>query len=172
MASIAGRGAQVRLDGDDQAAARGALAATLDGNTEAKRVLEFSGLAADGSTPDGSTLTGLAAEDEVLAGGGSSASPIIILERVMAETLTTAAIVAAATAVAVQAASNQRKTLSVINTGANTAYFGWSSAVNAATGWPLYSGGGGYTWALGEAPPGAFYVFSTAGTAVVVKQGT
>lgn len=171
MASVAGRGAQVRLDGDDQAAARGALAGTLAENVEAKRLLEFSGIAPDGSTPDGSTTTGLPAEDEILGAVGDL-SPIIILGRVMAETLATITVVAAATAVVAQAASNQRKTLGLVNTGAADAYFGWSSAVNAATGWPLYASGGGYTWGLGEAPPGAVYVFSPAGTTVVAKQGT
>lgn len=71
MASPAGRGAQVRLDGDAQAAARGALGMRLQQTLEAKRVLEFTGAASDGQTPDGSTRTGIAAEDEVLAPGGA-----------------------------------------------------------------------------------------------------
>ena len=70
MASPAGRGAQVRLDGDAQKAARGALGQPLIPTLEAKRVLEFTGIAADGTAPDGSTRTGAAAEDEVLAPGG------------------------------------------------------------------------------------------------------
>lgn len=69
MASVAGRGAQVRLDGADQAAARGALASTLDGNVEAKRVLEFTGVFPDGSTPDGSSLDGDPAQDNLLFQG-------------------------------------------------------------------------------------------------------
>lgn len=70
MASPAGRGAQVRLDGEAQAAARGAVFPTLAQTLEAKRLLEYAGAVGDGSTRDGSTLTGIAAEDEVLAPGG------------------------------------------------------------------------------------------------------
>jgi hypothetical protein len=171
MASPAGRGAQVRLDGDAQAAARGALGTTLAATIEAKRVLEYTGAVADGTTLDGSTRTGDAAEDELLGPAGTTA-PVVILERVMAETLTATTIVAGAAAAVVQAASNSRKTLGLINTGANDAWFGWSSAVNASTGWPLYANGGGYGWALGEAPTGALYVYSTSGTTIIAKQGT
>lgn len=70
MASPAGRGAQVRLDGDAQKAARGGLGGTLIATLEAKRLLEYTGAASDGATLDGSTRTGVAAEDEVLAPGG------------------------------------------------------------------------------------------------------
>lgn len=72
MASPAGRGAQVRLDGDAQAAARGGLGTPLAQTMEAKRVLEYTGAVADGTTRDGSTKTGTAAEDEVLAPAGAS----------------------------------------------------------------------------------------------------
>lgn len=74
MASPAGRGAQVRLDGDAQAAARGALGQTLIATQEVKRVLEYTGAVADGSTRDGSTRTGAAADDEVLTPGGTAAA--------------------------------------------------------------------------------------------------
>ncbi len=57
-ATATGRGAQVVLDGDAQAAARGAYATTMRGNAAAKVALELAGIYADGSTPDGSTLTG------------------------------------------------------------------------------------------------------------------
>jgi len=70
MSSPAGRGAQVRLDGAAQAAARGALSLSLAQTQEAKRQLEYAGAFADGTTLDGSTLTGIAAEDEVLTPGG------------------------------------------------------------------------------------------------------
>lgn len=69
MPSPPGRGAQVRLDGTAQAAARGALGLPLAATIEAKRVLEFTGAAADGTTRDGSTHTGAAAADEVLTPG-------------------------------------------------------------------------------------------------------
>lgn len=70
MASPAGRGAQVRLEGTAQAAARGAVARDMDANVIAKRALEAAGTVPDGSSVDGSTRTGIAAEDEVLAPGG------------------------------------------------------------------------------------------------------
>jgi len=70
MASLGGRGAQVRLDGEQQRAARGGLAGTLPDNVERKRLLEFAGAVSDGTTPDGSARSGIAAEDEVLAPSG------------------------------------------------------------------------------------------------------
>jgi lysophospholipase L1-like esterase len=69
MAVNAGRGAQVRLDGEAQALARGARGAGVADNSKRKADLERAGLYADGYTPDGSTITGLAAEDEVLTPG-------------------------------------------------------------------------------------------------------
>jgi hypothetical protein len=59
----------------------------------------------------------------------------------------------------------------LINPGAGDAFFGFASTVTAANGWPLYASGGGFTWALGEAPAGAIYVFSTAGTTIIAKEG-
>jgi hypothetical protein len=70
MASTPGRGAQVRIDGDAQKAARGVLSPSVEGNRDLKRALEAAGTVADGSTIDGSTQTGVAAEEEVLAPGG------------------------------------------------------------------------------------------------------
>jgi hypothetical protein len=70
MPSPAGRGAQVRLDGTAQAAARGGLGLPLLETSEAKRALELTGVSSDGATRDGSTRNGTAAEDEVLAPGG------------------------------------------------------------------------------------------------------
>lgn len=93
------------------------------------------------------------------------------------ETLTATAIVAGAAAVPVIAANANRKTLDLINTGTGTIYFGITSAVNASTGWPMAPAGsandqgGSYQWSLGHAPPGALYVFSTAGSTVIVKEG-
>lgn len=60
----------MRLEGTAQAAARGALSRVYEDNTLAKRALEVNGTIGDGNTPDGSTRTGTAAEDEVLAPGG------------------------------------------------------------------------------------------------------
>ena len=70
MTSRLGRGAQVILDGAAQDAARGVAAPTLLGNVAAMAALELAGIAADGSTPDGSTFTGIPAEDIVSAPGG------------------------------------------------------------------------------------------------------
>lgn len=81
MASVAGRGAQVRLDGDDQAAARGALSKTMEGNSEAKRLLEFSGIAADGNAADGSAKGGVPATDEVLSTLGPKAPRVLLRSR-------------------------------------------------------------------------------------------
>ena len=58
-----GRGAQVILDGAAQTAARGAAAPDMAGNLAVKEALEGSGEVADGTTPDGSTLTGKPAPD-------------------------------------------------------------------------------------------------------------
>jgi hypothetical protein len=74
MASAQGRGAQVRLDGEAQRVARGAVGSRLADNIAAQWVLEQSGDYADGSTPDGSTLTGEEAKDEVLSPGGRAPS--------------------------------------------------------------------------------------------------
>lgn len=74
MAAVgAGRGAQVRLDGEQRRAARGAGAATLWGNLEAKRQLEHAGAVSDGHTPDGSSPIGVPPEEEVLVPAGGPA---------------------------------------------------------------------------------------------------
>lgn len=62
-ATATGRGAQVILSGDAQAAARGVYAADLSGNSQGMASLVQAGTAADGSTPDGRTLTGNPAFD-------------------------------------------------------------------------------------------------------------
>lgn len=71
MASEPGRGAQVRLDGDARALARGAIYASVEANQSALRELERAGTVADGYTVDGSTSTGIPASDELLDVGGS-----------------------------------------------------------------------------------------------------
>ena len=58
-----GRGAQVTLTGLAQQAARGAFSTTLKGNTAEKISLEAAGTAPDGSTTNGTTLTGAAPAD-------------------------------------------------------------------------------------------------------------
>lgn len=58
MAVIPGRGAQAALSGAAQLAARGASAATLEGNTAARDALVLSGAAPAGNTVDGTTSTG------------------------------------------------------------------------------------------------------------------
>jgi len=61
------RGAQVRLEGDAQRVARGTFAATFAGNHEAMRNGHVAGTYPDGNRPDGSTRTGLAATEPMLA---------------------------------------------------------------------------------------------------------
>lgn len=70
MASELGRGAQVRLDGDERKYARGGTTARLIDNIRSKQALEASGAAPTGNTPDGSLGDGTAADDEVLLPGG------------------------------------------------------------------------------------------------------
>lgn len=65
---MAGRGAQLLLDGAAQAAARGAAGSSVFANTDALRVLQLAGLVGDGNSQDGSSSTGLAAEDVLLSG--------------------------------------------------------------------------------------------------------
>ena len=60
---VAGRGAQVTLTGLAQQAARGSYTTTLKGNTAEKVALELAGTAPDGSTANGTTLTGAAPVD-------------------------------------------------------------------------------------------------------------
>lgn len=72
MAASTGRGAQVRLDGDEQAAARGALGRRLHDNIEFKSRIERAGIAADGDGPHGVPGSGAEALDEVVAPGGRS----------------------------------------------------------------------------------------------------
>jgi hypothetical protein len=66
-ATATGRGAQVILTGQAQAAARGAAAPTMAANLEVIRSLIASGVLADGTKPDGTTLTGQPAYDVVIA---------------------------------------------------------------------------------------------------------
>ncbi len=75
MADGVGRGAQVRLDGEQQRAVRGVGAATLWGNLEAKRSLEHSGAVSTGYTPDGSSPLGVPPEEEVLVPFGEEPEP-------------------------------------------------------------------------------------------------
>ena len=62
---VAGRGAQVTLTGDAQKAARGSYATTLLGNDAERVALVVAGTAPDGSTANGTTLTGAAPADPV-----------------------------------------------------------------------------------------------------------
>lgn len=78
MSGIVGRGAQVRLDGEQQRIARGAAGPTLLANNEAKRLLELSGSVSDGLTPDGSSPLGVPPEDEVLVPEGTDPSTAMV----------------------------------------------------------------------------------------------
>lgn len=69
MASPLGRGAQVILDGEAQAYARGAGGRLLN-NLVAKQALEYGGTVSDGNTPDGSTPLGSPADDYLLGQDG------------------------------------------------------------------------------------------------------
>jgi hypothetical protein len=64
------RGAQVRLTGEAQDAARGGLSSTMEGNVLAKQKLENDGLVADGYGPDGSTTSGKPPADPVVTEQG------------------------------------------------------------------------------------------------------
>ena len=66
MSIPVGRGAQVRLDGEQQRAARGAGAPSLVANIESKRVLEHGGAVSTGYSADGSSPLGVPPEEEVL----------------------------------------------------------------------------------------------------------
>lgn len=68
---VAGRGAQVVLDGLAQQAARGAYTTTLKGNAAEKLSLELAGTFPDGSTANGTTLTGAAPKDPVYGNADS-----------------------------------------------------------------------------------------------------
>jgi hypothetical protein len=70
-ATATGRGAQVILDGDAQKAARGAYAPTLVANSRYLESQQKSGAVADGSTPDGTTITGAPAEDYIVDAPGA-----------------------------------------------------------------------------------------------------
>jgi hypothetical protein len=74
MASEQGRGAQVRLDGEARQIARGGAGLRLIDSIVQKAALEAAGTVADGNRADGSTVTGTAADDEVLLPGGEGAS--------------------------------------------------------------------------------------------------
>ena len=52
------RGAQVRLTGEAQEAARGGFPGDIEGNVVVKQALEADGTVPDGYTPDGTTRTG------------------------------------------------------------------------------------------------------------------
>jgi hypothetical protein len=60
------RGAQVRLTGEAQTAARGGLGGSIEENTVAKEALEADGTVADGYSVDGSTRTGKPPADVVV----------------------------------------------------------------------------------------------------------
>ena len=64
------RGAQVRLTGDAQEAARGGMGGDIVDNTLAKRTMEADGAVPDGLSPDGSTVTGAPPPDEVVTTEG------------------------------------------------------------------------------------------------------
>lgn len=70
MASEFGRGAQVLLDGDGLRYARGAMQKKIIDNIIGKVAAEVAGDNASGYTPDGSTVTGIAADDDIQTPGG------------------------------------------------------------------------------------------------------
>lgn len=70
------RGAQVRLTGEAQEAARGGFPGDIEGNTLVKHALEADGSVPDGYTPDGSTRDGKPAPDVVVTEGGETPGEI------------------------------------------------------------------------------------------------
>lgn len=79
----------------------------------------------------------------------------------------------AATSTLIAAADNRRGYLAILNRGAGDADIGLGEAAVAGAGWPLYAGGGGFTWTEQKAfaPVGEVYAISTAGTTLVVMEG-
>jgi len=67
MPATATRGAQTVLEGDGQRIARGTYATTFEANHTAMRNAHAGGTIPDGNKPDGSTRTGLAATEVLLA---------------------------------------------------------------------------------------------------------
>lgn len=70
------RGAQVRITGDAQEAARGGLAGDFEGNVRAKQAMEARGEVPDGLTADGTTRTGAPPPDEVVTTKGEPSGDI------------------------------------------------------------------------------------------------
>jgi len=90
-----GRGAQVTLTGLAQQAARGSYTTTLKGNAAEKIALELAGTAPDGSTVNGTTLTGAAPVDPVY--GNADSMNFGVVTATGLTTLTTVAFSAADT---------------------------------------------------------------------------
>jgi hypothetical protein len=131
MASPAGRGAQVRLDGDAQAAARGVSGGRLIDAIRQKQLLESSGVAADGNQPDGSTVTGLPAEDEVLARIGTDVSAAAEATQAYADAAAVSA-AQAATAGAAAGAAAAAPAVALAAASASTATDAQTTASSAA----------------------------------------
>lgn len=70
------RGAQVRLTGEAQEAARGGMADDMEGNLIAKQAMEADGTVADGLSADGTTRTGEQQADVVVTQGGETPGEI------------------------------------------------------------------------------------------------
>lgn len=129
MTSAAGRGAQVRLNGDEQAAARGALSRDYVTNARAKRVLEEAGLAADGTTADGSTATGVAADEGLMEPGGRVRSLGATVARKLPDQLGT---IQTMKRLAHQARHNNPRTLGVMATPPTVAVSATKNAASTA----------------------------------------
>ncbi len=93
-----------------------------------------------------------------------------------AERIIQVAVAAGAAAVLVLPANNRRRSLEVSNLGANTIHFGFVPETDASTGYPvtgLAPAGdiaGSVSWPVGSVPGGPLYVFSTAGSTVLIRE--
>lgn len=70
------RGAQVRITGEAQEAARGGMGGDIVDNLVAKRALEADGSVPDGLSPDGTTQSGAPPADEVVTREGEPSGEV------------------------------------------------------------------------------------------------
>ncbi len=134
-ATATGRGAQVILDGDAQAAARGAYAATMDGNAGRMAALELAGTVPDGSTADGSTSTGGAprAKSTVMPSVTDYCTPVLNCTTVTGNITTVSGTAALTLTGAAFTAADIGKAINVPLAGGLTAVNGLTTTISAVT---------------------------------------
>ena len=95
-----------------------------------------------------------------------------------AERIIQVAVAAGAAAVLVLPANGRRRSLEVANLGANTIHFGFVPETDATTGYPVTGMtpagevAGSVSWRSESAPGGPLYVFSAAGSTVLVREAS